>query len=124
MPAFNPLDARMAKAISKRSFEVERLPIPHWIEMLDERRQQSYSKPLDGAARLVASLVLVEPQIGIPRGLSHIQAPPPHSGRVMQQDDVYRMVGAPLTRRRSAEGPSDPSSFAHPVGADRGHRIA
>lgn len=85
--------------------------------MVNEIRQQPYSESFNCSARLVSRLVLVKAQIRVSRGLPYIQAPPPHSTRVVQQDHVYRMVGAPLSRSRGVEGSGDPLSFTHPVGA-------
>ena len=88
--------------------------------MGNEMRQQPYSEPLDRSAGLVPGFVLVKAQIGVTGGLPYKSQRPIR--RVMQQDDVYRMVGVPLSRSRSLEGSGDPLSFAHPVGAVHLHQ--
>ncbi len=90
--------------------------------MINEIGQQPYSESPNRSARLVSGLVLVEAQIRVSRGLPNIQAPPPPSTRVVQQDHVYRMVGAPLSRSRSLESSGDPLSFPYPIWAVHFHQ--
>jgi hypothetical protein len=75
MAPFDPGNARHTEYIGQSRFEIQRLPLSHGIQVLDEFRQEAHSEPLNAAARFVPGLVLIETPVGIPRGLADVQSP-------------------------------------------------
>src|SRR5947209_329185 len=63
--ALYPRYATIVERICERCFELERFPIHHWIQMLDEFGQQTHAKSLHRTTGLVASFVLIEAPVTV-----------------------------------------------------------
>ena len=114
MSALYPRYRCSAKSVSEGSFEFERLPLAHRIEVLDEIGEQAEAELLDGAARLVAHLVLVEAPVRIARCLPDVEPPARREDHVVQENDIDRVFRSPDTSGCRIEPASGPSSGRHP----------
>jgi hypothetical protein len=89
--ALNPRHAGSSKLFGERRLQLDSLPPADGIEVVDELRKQPNPETPRGSAGLVSEPMLIEPPVGIARGLTDVKAPRVGASAVVQQDHVHGM---------------------------------
>ena len=103
MPPFYPRHTRISEGIGERRFELERFPIHHRVQVLDEFGEQTHTKSLHCTTGPVAVFVLIEAPVRVSRGLTDVKPPAFTPSGVVQQDDVDGVACSTSTECLSAK---------------------
>ena len=103
MTARDPGDACPSKFVRQGGLQLNRLPAPKRIGVLDEFRQQTYAGPVHPPARLIAGLLLIEPGVQVTRGFTDVQSPTGGTASIFEQRDVDVMDGASRAESRRVQ---------------------